>query len=316
MSVKTNIYRISLPYLSPDSPKARFIIGRKVIPVKYPSMTEIVLLTRDSLRHDYFRMAFGLAADIEVLRTYCETSGSQLIQDARERGESIRVDHLERRRRSEHDYFAPLLNLAPDRSNPTEIPSGSINDDAKHREIRDLDPDLLVAYGCSIIEDPLLSEYEGRFLNLHLGLSPYYRGTGTNFWPLVNGEPEYVGATFMHIDAGVDTGEIVHQLRARVHPDDGPHDIGNRLIADAGQLYPELVRRFDELESLDQPDADGGSYYASSDYSVEATETLYENFENGVIDDYLRSCEKRVSEVPILKNPAIDEQALLAVPEV
>jgi phosphoribosylglycinamide formyltransferase-1 len=279
-------------------------------------MKEIVLLTRDSLRHDYLRMAFGLADDIEVLRTYCETSSSQLLQEARERGESIRVGHLERRRRSEYDYFAPFVNLAPDRSNPTEITKGSINDDAKYREIRDLDPDLLVAYGCSIIEDPLLSEYEGRFLNLHLGLSPYYRGTGTNFWPLVNGEPEYVGATFMHIDEGVDTGEIVHQLRARVHPGDSPHDIGNRLIADAGQVYPELVRSFDELESIEQLESDNEHYYTSSDYSVEATETLYENFENGLVNEYLSEREKRVSDVPILKNPAIDEQALLTVPEV
>lgn len=294
----------------------RFIFSRRVTLASYLPMKEIVLLTRDSLRHDYIRMAFGLADDVEVLRTYCETSSSPLLQNARERGEPTRVNHLEGRERSEHDYFGPFVNLSPDYTNPTYISSGNVNSGEVYEDITDLDPDLLVAYGCSIVEDPLLSDYQGQFLNLHLGLSPYYRGTGTNFWPLVNGEPEYVGATFMHIDEGVDTGEIVHQLRARVHPGDSPHDIGNRLIADAGQVYPELARSFDELESIEQLESDSEHYYTSSDYSVEATETLYENFENGLVNEYLREREERVSDVPILKNPAIDEQALLTVPEV
>jgi len=279
-------------------------------------MKKVVLLTRDSLRHDYIRMAFGLAEDVEVLQTYCETSSSQLLEDARERGESIRVKHLERREQSEHDYFGSFVNIAPDYSSPTYISGGGVNNEDVYDEVTECDPDLLVAYGCSIIKDPLLSEYQGRFLNLHLGLSPYYRGSGTNFWPLVNGEPEYVGATFMHIDAGVDTGEIIHQLRARVYPSDGPHDIGNRLITDAGQMYPELVRRFNELEPVEQPESDGGNYYTSSDYSVEATNTLYENFENGLVDEYLHRRSERVSDVPIIKNPAIDDEALLTVPEV
>jgi methionyl-tRNA formyltransferase len=174
-----------------------------------------------------------------------------------------------------------------------------------------------VAYGCSLIKDPLLSEYEGRFLNVHLGLSPYYRGTGTNFWPLVNGEPEYIGATFMHIDEGVDTGEIIHQLRARVHPGDNPHDIGNRLIADVGRLYPELVRRFDELHPVEQPpEPDEEHYYRSADYSPAATAQLYENFENGLVEEYRQHRDERVADVPIVKHPVLDEETLLTAPEV
>lgn len=279
--------------------------------------TEIVILTRDSLRHDFIRKAFGMADEITVLRTYCETSGDDLLAEARDSGEAVRIDHLEQRNRSEHDYFGPFVDIAPDRSNPVEIPGGTINDETYYEEITSLDPDLLVAYGCSLIKDPLLSEYEGRFLNVHLGLSPYYRGTGTNFWPLVNGEPEYVGATFMHIDEGIDTGEIIHQLRARVHPDDSPHDIGNRLITDIGRLYPELVRCFSDLHPVKQPpDPDKEHYYRSADYNPDATAQLYENFENGLIEEYRQHRDERIAEVPIVKHPEIDEETLLTTPEV
>jgi len=283
---------------------------------------ETVILTRGALRHSFIRKAFGLADGIEVLRTYCETgvehiSGSDILEEARKNDEPIRIKHLERRERSEHDYFAPFVNLTPDYSNPVDIPGGSINKEEYYEEITNLDPDLLIAYGCSLIKDPLLSEYKGKFLNVHLGLSPYYRGTGTNFWPLVNDEPEYVGATFMYIDEGVDTGEIVHQLRARVHPDDGPHDIGNRLISDVGQVYPELVRSFEDLTSVEQPpEPDEEHYYRSDDYNPEATKQLYDNFENGMIGEYLDEQEARISKVPIVKHPAIDEGNLLIELEV
>ncbi len=272
---------------------------------------EIVVLTADSLRHDYIRQVLAITDGIDVLRTYREISDSNLLDEAKNHGDQIRVQHLERRARSEHDYFAPFVNTVPDRSNPVDIQRGDINNRNHYEEIIELAPDLLVAYGCSIIEDPLLSEYEGQFLNLHLGLSPYYRGTGTNFWPLVNGEPEYVGATFMHLAEGVDTGKIIHQLRARVHPNDSPHDIGHRLIADAGQVYPEIVRKFDDLAEVDQPqEPENERYYTSSDYSVEATEQLYENFENGLIEKYLSQYEERTSSVPLIRHSSVSESTL------
>ncbi|MCS4198107.1 formyltransferase family protein [Salinibacter ruber] len=278
---------------------------------------DVVILTRDSLRHSYIRKAFGLAEGLNVLRTYCETSSGDLLEAARQDGEAVRIEHLEKRARSEHDYFGPFVNLSPDHSNPVEISGGAINEDQYYEEITDLDPDILVAYGCSIVRDPLLSEYEGQFLNCHLGLSPYYRGTGTNFWPLVNREPEYVGATFMHLAKEVDAGEIIHQLRARVHPGDGPHDIGNRLIADAGQLYPELARRFDDLYPIEQPpEPDEERYYTSDDYSANATRTLYQNFADGMISTYLSEQDPRTDEVPIIKHPVVGEDEVLTDPKV
>lgn len=279
--------------------------------------TDVVILTANSLRHSFIRQTFGLADNIEVLKSYCESKSGDLLKEARENEERVRIDHLERRARSEHDFFAHFVNITPDQSNPVEIPYGNINKERHYNEITKLDPDLIVVYGSSLIRDPLLGEYDGRILNVHLGLSPYYRGTGTNFWPLVNREPEYVGATFMYIDEGVDTGEIIHQLRARVHPNDGPHDIGNRLIADVGRVYPEIVRRFDDLHPISQPDEpDNDHYYTSSDYNPDATAQLYENFADGMIKEYLENEEDRVAKVPIVKHPVIDEEHLVTTPDV
>ncbi|EMA61292.1 formyl transferase [Halorubrum distributum JCM 13561] len=272
-------------------------------------MVDVVILTNSQLRHQFVRKAIALHDDINILQTYCESTNGSTIDRVREEGDEVKLRHLESRAESEDDFFRHFVDYTPDNSNHKEIPNGDINDEQYYEEIVDLNPDLLVAYGCSIIEDPLLSEYEGRFLNVHLGLSPYYRGTGTNFWPLVNGEPEYVGATFMYLDAGVDTGDIIHQIRARVKPGDTPHQIGNRLIADMVGPYREIITKFGDLSDIEQPETpDNEHYYTMSDYSTEATQQLYENFDDGLVDDYLADQDERTADVPLVKNPILESR--------
>ncbi len=271
-----------------------------------------VILTGSELRHDFMRMAIAQADGIEVLRSYCESAEGALRStiDPNEEDADFQIRHLDARDRSEEDFFAAFVKFSRDGSKPKRIRKGDINTPHNAEKIQALTPDLLVAYGCSLIREPLLSAFAGRFLNLHLGLSPYYRGAGTNFWPLVNNEPEYVGATFMHIDAGVDTGRIVHQIRARVHPGDTPHQIGNRLIADAARAYIDIIAGFDRLAPVSPPPLERGEkVYKRRDFSVESVRRLYANFENGMIGRYMEDQAARDARAPISENPALGRDA-------
>lgn len=271
-------------------------------------MRRVVVLTGSELRHAFVRKAIALDPDLEVVRTYCEGLEKSLARriDPAAPGADRQLAHVEARAASEEDFFRPFVELTPDRSNPVFIPKGTINDAAHVDAIRALAPDVLVAYGCSIIKAPLLEAFDGRFLNAHLGLSPYYRGAGTNFWALVNGEPELVGTTFMHIDAGVDTGKIIHQLRARVFPGDTPHQIGNRLIADTVASYVQVIHRFDALPDPPEiPEPASPRYYRQKDFTPEATDRLYAAFADGLVDRYLREREARIRAAPIAENPGL-----------
>ena len=182
------------------------------------------------------------------------------------------------------------------------IPKGTINEPKYLEQILKLKPDMLVSYGCSLIRSDMLSEFRGRFLNVHLGLSPYYRGVGTNFWPLVNEEPEYVGATFMHIDKGIDTGEIIHQIRARMFENDDAHDIGNRLILDMVGAYIKIIQQFDMLKPMEPLRAPKKTnLYKRADFTAKAVEVLNQNIRNGLIKDYLRDYQERCLEAPIIQ---------------
>ena len=274
-------------------------------------MKNIAILTGSEPRHTFLRKAIALSDGCTVARSYCE--GLEQSLDARlARSGGADADlqqaHVDARARSEADFFALFNRFAEDRSNPTFIEKGAINEARHAEDVIGLNPDLLVAYGCSLIKEPLISRFPARFLNVHLGLSPYYRGSGTNFFPLVDGAPEYVGATFMYLDAGIDTGDIIHQIRARIFPGDTPHQIGNRLIGDVAVVYSELIRRFDDLKPASQPEEpETARLCKRRDFTEEATERLYEQFDGGMIERYLTNLDSRCAQVPIVQNPVLSD---------
>jgi len=257
---------------------------------------KIVIMTGSELRHKYFRIKIASIEEFSIVRSYCEgveqSLKSRLLKN--NLTDSILHMHVDARSQSEKDFFEEFTTSCLDRSNPVCIEKGSINDSSIVNEIIDLNPDLLICYGSSIIKSKLLDVFQGCFLNVHLGLSPYYRGSGTNVWPLINFEPEYVGATFMHIDKGIDTGEIIHQIQADIFLGDNPHTIGNRLITKMTNEYTRIIRSFSFLTKEKQLISES-KLYLRKDFDEVACNKLYSNFDKGMIQNFLLKPNKNVN---------------------
>ncbi|NOQ31404.1 MAG: hypothetical protein GQ570_09800 [Helicobacteraceae bacterium] len=266
----------------------------------------IVILTGSEQRHAFIRKSLALNNNINVMKSYCEIKDGSLDKVVSTYNDDLQKEHLVARKQSEEDFFNSLNIIAPDMSNPYFITKGTINEDSNIQEIISLNPDLIIAYGCSLIKPKLINFFKQRFFNIHLGLSPYYRGSGTNFFPLVNAELEYVGATFMYIDEGIDTGDIIHQIRARVFKNDTPHQIGNRLISDIAIECIKIVNNSDVLKSIIQPkDKKNGKYYKQSDFTPAAVAKVYSNFNKGIVNTYLKM--KESEKALLFENPTIKE---------
>ncbi len=269
------------------------------------STKNIIILTANGLRHQFFRKSLADISGINVLRSYCEGAENSLeaLVEKSEGLKTLQSRHLEARNSSEQDFFGSWAEVSDEKSRPKWIKGGQINQQEHIQDIIDLNPDVIVAYGCSWIKGELIPHFKGRFLNVHLGLSPYYRGAGTNYWPLVNGEPEYVGATFMYLDAGLDTGDIIHQIRARVLAGDSPHDIGNRLIEEIPKAYAAIIQNAGDLPPMAQPALkEAGRYYRNKDFGEDNTQKLYDNFKQGMVENYLNDYAARVQKVPLVIN--------------
>ena len=79
------------------------------------------------------------------------------------------------------------------------------------RAVSEFSADFAFIFGVDIIHDRLMSVLPEYKMNLHLGLSPWFRGCATLFWPFYLLKPQYAGVTFHQISKSVDAGSIVHQ---------------------------------------------------------------------------------------------------------
>lgn len=109
--------------------------------------------------------------------------------------------------------------------------------------LKEIRPDVIAVYGTAIIK-PHIFELAGvRALNLHTGISPRYRGADTVFWPLYNGEPEWIGVTVHVLDEGIDSGPIISTGRPEIDAGDDEDRLFAKCTRVGADLYAEAIRR-------------------------------------------------------------------------
>ena len=265
-----------------------------------------ILLTGSELRHEFFRKYIAIQKGIQVQLTTCESVKGNLSEtlDLDSNSNDLRKLHLSSRNQYEKDFFGLFCDTIEDKSNPIFIDRGDVNNKDVVSKIIKLSPDLIISYGCSIIRSELLDLFKGRFINIHLGLSPYYRGSGTNYWPFVNDELQFVGTTFMHIDSGIDTGEIIHQIRGKIYHGDNIHQVGNRLIRNSVFECVKLIQTFEKLDKIKPFKVDMGNtkVYKNKDFTEESLNLAYSNLSKGIISKYLENKLNIDRLYPIIKN--------------
>lgn len=78
-----------------------------------------------------------------------------------------------------------------------------------------MNSDIYVVFGASYIKGWLIDELiAGKAINIHMGISPYYRGSSCNFWALYDRRPELVGSTIHLLSKGLDSGRMIRHVRA------------------------------------------------------------------------------------------------------
>lgn len=260
-------------------------------------MTRAVVLTSTMRRHQF--VANTLAASLDVVGVWQEEKSFQPLSYAGSEEDAAIIErHFAARDASEHAYFADHDRVLA--SNVRRVAPGGCNDPQEIDAMRRLRPNVVLVFGTGLLKPALLATFPGAIINIHLGLSPFYRGAGTNFWPLVNGEPEYCGATIHFLDAGVDSGPIIAHVRPELRPDDGPHDIGNRIIVAAARTQAEAAIAHARSPLRGSPQRGGGRVYKRADFSAAAVRRLYENFEAGMVRDYLAHQRARDAKLTLI----------------
>src|ERR1700753_761561 len=104
-----------------------------------------------------------------------------------------------------------------------------------------LQPDAIIVVGYGRIIPPWMLELP-RYgnINVHASLLPKYRGAAPIQWAIAEGET-VTGATTMHLDAGLDTGDILLQRTLPIGTDQTSQALFPLLAASGAELMLETL---------------------------------------------------------------------------
>ena len=80
-----------------------------------------------------------------------------------------------------------------------------------------LQSDYYLVFGSSYIKGELVEFLvNNKAINVHMGVSPYYRGADCNFWALYDNNPHLVGATIHLLSKGLDSGPLLYHAMSNI----------------------------------------------------------------------------------------------------
>jgi folate-dependent phosphoribosylglycinamide formyltransferase PurN len=192
---------------------------------------------------------------------------------------------------------------------PMDVPvhhTSAINGAETVEYLRDLAPELILVNGTQLLREPILSlrpQIRHGILNLHTGLSPYSRGANCNLYMVLEGHPELVGVTVHHIDAGIDSGDIILSAQVPPEPDDDFETLDlrtfhvgiERLIEAAHLLAQGRAQRVPQWEK-------GKLFLRRTGYDYELWQRLAASrrMEAGLVRDYLADRAHRDAAVRVV----------------
>ncbi len=137
-------------------------------------------------------------------------------------------------------------------------------------DIADLNADLMVvvAYG-QILRNDVLQLPKNGCINVHASLLPRWRGAAPIQRAILAGDTE-TGICIMHMDEGLDTGDILLQERVSIHADDTALSLTDRLSKVGPIALLKAIHQIDTNTSANTPQSDDGMTYANKINKEEA----------------------------------------------
>jgi len=143
--------------------------------------------------------------------------------------------------RSRSKLIPPPVKVAADAEDLTIFQPERPTDGAFLVRLRDVRPDIgvVVAYG-HILKPELLELPRLGMVNVHPSLLPELRGAAPVEWAIIRGH-ETTGVTIIQLDAGMDSGPMLHQIPHRIEPDVTAGELSAHLAEVGAQALVETL---------------------------------------------------------------------------
>ena len=251
---------------------------------------KVLLITGDHSRHLYVQEA--------VLEAGCDCAA--VIMEREEllpSPPSYAADHdkinFNRHFSDRHEVEATMFGNINSNILFADIPSffctpNTLNSEYTAKFVSEFAPELVFIFGPDLIKGALLSVLPEDRVNLHLGLSPWYRGSATLFWPFYFLQPQFAGATFHQIVPEADAGGVLHQCVPKLEVGDGIHDVAAKVVLQAKKDLKKLISEYVSGKKwIYKKQNSTGKLFLSKDFEPSHLRVIYDTFNNEIVDSYL-----------------------------
>ncbi|WP_262692107.1 formyltransferase family protein [Kordiimonas aestuarii] len=254
---------------------------------------KVVFITGDHPRHSY--IARALASTGHLTAIISERRDAFVPEPPAHLSEALKTlfrHHFAKREGCEARHFGTLEWPDIPRHDTT---MDALNGKETQALLSHHKPDLLLSYGCHMLSSETLDCVVGERWNIHGGLSPWYKGAITHFWPSYMLEPQMTGMTVHDLTTALDAGDVVHQCAADLVRGDGLHDLAARAVLKLAKELPDLIEKLARGEKIKKhAHKTTGKLWPSRDWRPEHLHTIYTVYNDRIVDHYLDGAfEKR-----------------------
>ncbi len=162
--------------------------------------------------------------------------------------------------RGQEISFSPVKELAIKHELKVFQPA-KVKEEQFLQTIKELSPEVIVvaAFG-QILPKPLLDLPRKGCICVHASLLPKYRGAAPIQYSIIDGEKE-TGITIMHMDVGIDTGDIILQDSIPITEEETGGSLFDKLAELGGETLLKALQKLEDNSAVRVPqDNDKATY--------------------------------------------------------
>ena len=178
---------------------------------------KITLFTSNNIRHNYLiKLLSSISDELFVVQERCAIF--QGVIPNHYKASPIMKKYFSSVNNAQFKLFAnPSLDNLNNNVKFLPLNFGELNKHPIESFSEFLQSDFYVVYGSSYIKGKLVDFLiKQKAINIHAGVSPYYRGTDCNFWALYDGNPHLVGTTIHLLSKGLDNGPMLYHAMSNI----------------------------------------------------------------------------------------------------